>query len=81
MEKLNLKDKDNEGSKQMVRIDKLNLIKNSFRRLNVVDEGEADLPQKGTNTKASGEMTDTMVSMKSESNNKVKEEQTNNNFL
>lgn len=71
IEKMNLKDKDIECSKQMVKIDKLNMIKNEYRRLNMVEEEDkSDL--NATNMSATG------MSM---ANAKVTESLLQNNFL
>lgn len=71
IEKMNLKDKDIECSKQMVKIDKLNMIKNEYRRLNMVEEEDkSDL--NATNMSATG------MSM---ANAKVTENLLQNNFL
>lgn len=75
-EKMELKDKEMESSKQMVKIDKLNMIKNEFRRLNMNDDEtdqNATMNMTGTmNMSATG-----MSTMQS----KVNENIMQNNFL
>jgi len=71
-----LKDKDIETSKQMVKIDKLSMIKNEFRKLNMTDE-ESD--QNATmNMSATINMTATGMST---NQNKNTESLVQNNFL
>jgi len=71
------KEKDVEGSKQMVRLDKLNLIKNDYKRLNFnLNQDDADDKAEDFNKTAQSKLTtqsmnDTFKSVKSDKNSEL----------
>lgn len=77
MEKMMFKEKDVEGSKTMVRVDKLNMIKNDYKRLNFnLNQDDTDDKVEDFNNTAQSKLTaqsmnDTFKSVKSDKNSEL----------